>query len=205
MDSRRKHRGPRAMRKTRLARAIVVVAAISVSMLGACATKGQTGALAGGGIGALAGQAIGGSTGATLMGAAAGAGVGYIIGNEADKKHAQEMSQETQSKNYDHNEVSDLADTRWRVVSISPPGSSVRPFASKFIEFGPNGHVRTTTTYTDGAIEVQEENYRVAGDTLIVNKPGYMINATYRIYGTHKSRTMDIDARDFHAALVQVP
>jgi hypothetical protein len=205
MDNRRKQKGPRVMRKIRLAHAIVVVAAISISMLGACATKGQTGALAGGGIGALAGQVIGGNTEATLIGAAVGAGVGYIIGNEKDKKHAQEMSQATRSSNYDHSEVSGLANTRWKVVSISPPGSPIPPFASKIIEFGPSGHVRTTTTYTDGTTEVREESYRVSGDTLIVNRPGYMINATYRIYGTHKSRTMDIDAKEFHAALVQIP
>ncbi len=182
----------------------ILSAMIIATFVGGCATQAQTGALAGGGIGALAGQAIGGNTEATLIGAAVGTGVGYIIGNEKDKKHAQEMSQATRSRNYDHNEVSNLAGTRWKVVSISPPGG-IPPFTSKIIEFGPSGHVKTTTTYSDGTLEIREERYRVSGDTLIINKPGYVVNVTYRIYGTHKSRTMDVSARQFTAALVQIP
>ena len=38
-----------------------------VATIGGCATKGQSGALLGGGIGALAGQAIGGNTKGTLI------------------------------------------------------------------------------------------------------------------------------------------
>jgi hypothetical protein len=183
----------------------ILLATVVAAFTGGCATGGETGALAGSGIGAVAGQSIGENTEATLIGPDAGTGVGYIIGDEMDKKHAEEMSQETRSKNYDHNEVSDLAGTKWKVVQISPPGSPIPPFTAKIIEFGHNGHVKTTTTYSDGTVEVQEERYRVVEGTLIVNKPGYMINATYRIHGTHTSRTMDFYAEDFHAALVQIP
>ena len=35
----------------------------------------------------------------------------------------------------------------------------------------------------NGKVEVFDENYRVVGDTLIVNKPGYLINAKYKIDG----------------------
>ena len=50
-----------------------------------CQNDAQTGALIGAGVGLLAGQAIGGDTESTVIGAAAGAGLGYVIGNEADK------------------------------------------------------------------------------------------------------------------------
>src|SRR3972149_6256084 len=72
---------------------LIVVALLSVAIIPArgCATKGRTGALAGGGVGVLIGQAAGRSTEATLIGAAVGTGVGYIIGNEMGKKDAKEL------------------------------------------------------------------------------------------------------------------
>ena len=90
---------------------------ITIIMITACETGGQTGALAGGGIGALAGQAIGGDTGSTLIGAAVGSGIGYIIGNESDKKHAKEMSNAQSVHQPNHSEVGSLGGTRWKVIS----------------------------------------------------------------------------------------
>jgi hypothetical protein len=171
-----------------------------VMFIGGCATRAGTGALAGGGIGALAGQAIGHSTGATLIGAAVGTGVGYIVGNEMDKKKAQEMSQASKANNYDHSEVGPLGGTRWQVVSIAPR-NRVPTFTSKIVEFGPRGHVTTTTTYPNGKVEVFNETYRVVGDTLIVNKPGYLINAKYAVKGNE----MVVDAQDFSAVLTRLP
>jgi outer membrane protein OmpA-like peptidoglycan-associated protein len=74
---------------------VIWVSILAIALVG-CATKTQTGALAGSGIGAVvgavAGQAIGHSTGATLAGAAIGAGVGGLtgaaIGNYMDKQEA---------------------------------------------------------------------------------------------------------------------
>ena len=147
------------------------------------------------------GQAIGGNTEATLIGAAVGTGIGYIIGNEVDKKHAQEMSQTTSSAGYDHNEVTPLDGTRWKIVDLKAPEGRVPPFTSKIIEFGPKGQVKTTTTYSDGSVEVQEESYRVVGNTLIVNKPGYLINAKFGIFDDE----MIVDAEDFRAVLKRIP
>ncbi len=138
------------MRIFLVALALVIAGVLSVG----CAIKGQTGAIAGGGVGALVGQAIGGNTEATLIGAAVGTGIGYIIGNKADKKHAKEMSQTTQSAGYDHNEVTPLNGTRWKVVDLAAPDGRIQPFTSKIIEFGPKGHVKSTTTYSDGTVEV---------------------------------------------------
>ena len=178
--------------RRRLAAAAVVAAVVVVG----CETGGQTGALAGAGIGALAGQAIGGDTGATLVGAAAGAGIGYIIGNESDKKHAQEMSASSQSANYAHSEVGELGGTRWSVISLAPQDAAP-PYTSKIVEFRPDGRVITTTTKPDGTVDVANETFRVVGSTLIVNKPGYLINARFSVSGDQ----MIIDADKFRAVL----
>lgn len=167
-----------------------------VLMNAGCQTKAQTGALAGGGIGALAGQAIGGSTSATLIGAAVGTGVGYMIGNEKDKDEAQKMSRSSQDMGYTHTQVDPLGGTKWTLVSLAP-SDIVAPYTSKVIEFRPHGRVITTTTLPDGDVDVYDERYRVVGNTLIVNKPGYMINAAFRIDGNE----MIVDAGDFRAVL----
>ena len=173
-------------------------AALLAAVLGVtgCQTGGQTGALAGAGIGALAGQAIGGDTGGTLIGAAVGTGIGYIIGNEADKKHAREMSQAQKGPAPTHSEVGPLGGTRWSVVSLSP--RDVAPaFTSKIVEFKSNGRVITTTTKPDGTVEVFDETYRVVGDTLIINKPGYLVNARFGMSGNQ----LTVSAEDFSAVL----
>ena len=163
---------------------------------GGCQTGGQTGALAGAGIGALAGQAIGGNTGATLVGAAVGTGVGYIIGNEADKKHARQMSQGQKAAAPTHSEVGPLGGTRWSVISLVPKDVVPR-YTSKIVEFKTNGRVITTTTKPDGAVEVFDETYRVVGDTLIINKPGYLVNARFGMTGDQ----LTVSAEDFSAVL----
>ena len=161
-----------------------------------CATSGKTGALIGAGIGALAGQAIGQDTEGTLIGAAVGTGIGYIIGNEKDKKHAKELSEEARSHQYTHTEVGPLGGTRWQLVSLAPR-DRVPPYASKIIEFRPYGKVITTTTSSDGTVGVAVERYRVVGKALIVNKPGYIINASFGLSGNE----LIISADDFRAVL----
>jgi len=162
-------------------------------LAGGCATKGQTGALAGSGIGALAGQAIGGNTTATLIGAGVGAGVGYLVGNEKDKKEATKMKS---AKGGEREDTKPLGGTKWKLASLNPRDIT-REYTSKLIEFGRGGYVVTTTTRPDGKVDIAEETYRVVGDTLIVNKPGYLINAKYRITGDE----MIVSAQDFSAVL----
>jgi hypothetical protein len=181
---------------------VVLAGLCTLTMLASgCATKGQTGALVGSGVGALAGQAIGGNTASTLIGAGIGAGIGFIVGNEMDKKEATEMSQQTASANYAHTEdTQPLAGTKWKLTSLNPP--DVTPeYTSMLVEFRQNGFVVTTTTRPDGSVETAEENYRVVGDTLIVNRPGYLINARYRITGDE----MIVSAQDFSAVLQRLP
>jgi len=157
---------------------------------GGCATKGRTGALAGGGVGAIIGQAAGSSTEATLIGAAVGTGIGYIIGNEVDKKEAKELEARGTVPNN-----APLAGTSWRVTNFVR--DEPLPHRSIVLEFRNDGRVITTRTLPEGKVERADEAYRVVGSTLIVNKPGYIVNAKYRIDG----REMTMDAPKFRAVL----
>jgi hypothetical protein len=171
---------------------VLAVAAIMV-VSGGCATRKQTGALGGAGLGAMAGGLIDGTDGA-LIGAAIGTGVGYIIGDQADEKKASELSKANDAG--DHTEVGPLGGTRWYVASIEPKDVTP-PFTSKIVKFGPRGHVTTSTTLPDGEVLVVEENYRVVDDMLVVNKPGYIINAKYAVDGDQ----LIMNAPEFRAVL----
>lgn len=165
-----------------------------------CETAAQTGGLVGAGIGALAGQAIGGDTGATLIGTAIGGGIGYILGNEKDKRYVQEMNRDTRVHNYTHTEVGSLGGTRWQLISVNPK-SNAKPYVSKIIEFRPYGRLITTTTNPDGTVDVTDERYRVVGQTLIVNRPEMLINARYDI----QANQMILSAAEFSAVLRRIP
>jgi hypothetical protein len=164
-------------------------------VVGGCKTGKGTGALVGGGLGAAIGAAAGEGEGA-LIGAAIGTGVGYIIGDQVDEKKAREMS----AKGDTHNEVGSLGGTRWRVISLNSD-KPVPPYASKVVEFRPDGRVITTTTKPDGDIETADESYRVVGSTLIVNKPGYLVNARFKLDG----KRLIIDDPGFSAVLERLP
>jgi hypothetical protein len=155
---------------------LIVLAAVLVMAAGSgCATKKQTGALAGAGVGALIGQAIGRNTAGTLIGAGVGTGVGYLIGNQMDKKKAEK------EKTISPEETGPFANTTWQLVSIVPkPHNDVK---SLVVHFKPDGTVVTTRTFTDGTIKTATERYRVVGQTLIVNQNDYVINARFNING----------------------
>lgn len=81
----------------------LVIAAIAFSFvfcLG-CESDAMSGAAIGSLAGAGIGQLAGGHTESTLIGAAVGGGVGYILGNESDKKkaetHRYEIEEETRT------------------------------------------------------------------------------------------------------------
>ena len=169
---------------------------IALSLTG-CQTKGQTGALIGAGIGALAGQAIGGNTAGTLIGAGAGAGIGYIIGNEQDKKDARRLQGD--SRRMSHLEVGSLGGTRWKIIKITAP-EEFPEARSRIVAFSENGHVTTTTTHADGRVETSTEFYRVSGDTIIVNKPGYMVNYKFM----RKGDTLTLEVKACHIILQRI-
>lgn len=171
-----------------------IISLLLVCVMTGCQTGGQSGALVGSGVGALIGQAAGGSTEATLIGAAVGSGVGYIIGNEKDKKEAEQKTAGSAYSSAD----SPLADTSWQVVSVVPEPDP--PFKSMTVRFGRDGYVQTNKVLSDGQLVKTSEHFRTVGSTLIVNKPGYMINATYAIDGDQ----LIVDCEKFRGVLTRV-
>ena len=161
-----------------------IVSAILIAMLagGASAqTSGTKKGMAwGAGLGAVAGGIIGGHGSDALIGAAVGTGIGYIVGNESDKKKAQEMS--AQSPKGTHNETGPFAGTTWRLMDWSPK-SGKEVFKTKTFSFGSDGWLTTHTTNKDGKKTTDRENYRVVDNTLIVNKGDYLLNFKFAIQG----------------------
>lgn len=179
-------------------RASLLILSVSMLMSGGCESDAQTGGLLGAGLGALAGQAIGGDTGSTLIGAAAGGGLGYIIGNESDKNKAREQ------RRYDprtsrrepapsrepyvspeparSTAADPLAGTTWEVLSLIKDGQSVNCEAMTFA-FQPKHRLVKRQTFTDGSVDTTYETYTVVGDTLVIEGNGYILNALYDLNG----------------------
>lgn len=70
---------------------VSVLALLFLMLLASCANRAQTGAAGGAAAGALIGQAIGHNTGGTLIAAAVGTMLGYIVGSEMDKYDRQQL------------------------------------------------------------------------------------------------------------------
>jgi surface antigen len=72
----------------------ISIALFAILSLSSCAdmNKAQMGGLGGAGAGAIIGQAIGHNTEATLIGAAVGTMLGYIVGNEMDKYDREQLN-----------------------------------------------------------------------------------------------------------------
>jgi len=151
---------------------------------GAAAQEGSNkrkGMAWGAGLGAVAGGIIGGHGSDALIGAAVGTGIGYIVGNESDQKKAKEMS--AQSPSGSHSEdTAPFAGTTWRLMDWSPK-SGKEVFKSKTFAFGKDGWLTTHSVNKDGKKTTDRENYRVVGDTLIVNKGDYLLNFKFAIQG----------------------
>ena len=154
---------------------VLIIVCIVPAVICGCATKKQTGSLAGAGVGALIGQAIGHNTAGTLIGAGVGTGVGYLIGNQMDKKDAATREAITAA------ETAPLGGTTWQLVSIRPKARE--DVKSLVIHFKTDGTVLTTRTFTDDSVKTAVERYRVVGDTLIINQDDYVINARFVING----------------------
>jgi hypothetical protein len=140
----------------------------------ACSGSKETAPPEGAGIGSMAGAASGDAEAAA---GGVGTGVGYVIGDPTDEAKAKEMTARGTPV-----EVAPLGGTRWELVSLNTM-RTVGPYTSKVLEFRPDAHVITTTTRPDGKVVLFDESYRVVGNTLIVNKPGYLVNARYRFEG----------------------
>lgn len=170
---------------------VVILMLISAFVITGCESKKQSGTLAGAGIGALIGQAAGGDTKATVIGAAVGAGVGRLAGKSQDKKAAEE---EEKAKM----QATALTGSKWRIFSVTADNKP--DFDSLTVTFRPDGKVVTSRYKSGQAMVFTEENYSILGDTLIINKADYTINATYRINGND----MFIDCQQFKAVLHRI-
>lgn len=153
-------------------------------------SSAKKGTMWGAGLGAVAGGLIGHHGSDALIGAAVGAGIGYVVGNEQDKKKAQEMSEQSRSNHYAHSETGPFAGTRWQLQDWSPKKGKV-DFSSKTFEFGKDGWVKTTTKRKDGRSSSDSESYRVVNDILIVNKGDYLVNYHFTIQGDQMTVTTE--------------
>lgn len=175
--------------KTKKTIILLLCVSFCLSLLTGCENSAKTNALIGTGVGALIGQAAGGDTGATLVGAGVGAGVGYLIGNAQDKKKAEK---------YDYASPTTLTGTQWAVTELTMEN---RPqYQSITVQFTPDGKIVTTRVNPDGTRTIQEERYRVVGQTLIINKTDYIVNAQYEMYGNE----MVVTADHFRAVLKKI-
>ena len=172
--------------------AVLLALALAASFSGlGCASKGQTGAVGGAGLGALIGQAIGRNTAGTLIGAGVGTGLGYIIGNEMDKddaKKREEARARAARARADSSppppapppaRVGLLGGTKWRAIEVVPPPTP--PHKDYTLRFAPDGWLYSREVYMDGTVKTDRERYRVQGDMLIINRPGYLVNARYKM------------------------
>lgn len=180
-----------------------VIAIASALALAGCATTEYSstakGTAWGAGLGAIAGGLYGGHGSDALIGAAIGAGVGYLVGNEQDKRKAQQISEQSRSSNYSHNETGPFGGTRWRLTDWSPKDGR-EDFRGKTFEFGRDGWVKTTTTHKDGRVTTESENYRVVGNTLIVNRGDYLVNYKFNLQGSQ----LTVDTAGVRAVFVRI-
>ena len=68
------------------------------------------------------------------------------------------------------------------------------------VEFKSGGRVSTITTESGGYVTSTDEQYRIVGDTLVVNKPDYVINAKFKRSGNQ----LILSAEEFSAVLEKI-
>lgn len=157
---------------------LLVIASLAA---GGCQNAAQTAALGGAGLGALVGGLAGGDATGALIGAGVGTGVGYVIGNEMDKKKAEELTAQMAAQPQYVPPPDPFQGTSWQLISAKPEMEP--PIRSLTATFRNDGYVETTRILADGTVQEARESYRVVDNILIVNRPGYIVNATFIIDG----------------------
>ena len=156
--------------------------------------KGSTGAV----VGALSGLAIGSLVGESgtgaLIGTAVGGGLGYIAGNEEDKKIAKEEAARerealakakiTKDPNtaYRPPNENPFVGSTWRVLSIVSKKPTTE-YQSMVLTFQTNTKLTTLTISKNGKATTRVESYRVVDDVIVISGKDYIINAKYSIQG----------------------
>ena len=187
-------------RKTTIIVGIMLATVISAGTVHAESSKAKKKALWGAGIGALAGGLITGNVVSTVAAAAVGGGLGYVVGNEEDKKAAQAQAakeREARAKAqvtgdpktaYRPPAANPLVGSSWRVISLV----SDFPFpeyASMVVTFADNSKLTTMAVKKDGTAESWVESYRIVEDVLVVSGKdpetgkSYVFNFKYSVEG----------------------
>ena len=178
----------------------VVVFALAASLAagGASAQAAKDTAITGAAIGALTGGLVTGKFGGAAVGAVAGGGLGYVVGNEKDKKRAQEQAAREQaardkasvssdpSTAYEAPEENRFVGSTWQVVSVETEEPSP-DYASIVVTFPTNSKVSTMAVHKDGEAETWVESYRIVDDVMVLSGKDretgepYVINAKFSI------------------------
>ena len=184
-----------------------------VTVAGCGTTQGQKGATSGAAIGALASGVLGGSV---LGGAIVGGGLGYIIGNEEDKKASEEQATRERaaladsrltddaSTTYQPTRRNDLTGSTWQVLSLTTD-DALDDWASMVVTFQTNSKVTTLVVYANGEVDTVVESYRLVDDILVfsgkdANGNEYVVDTKISI----ENGQMIMVATDFRAVLREV-
>ena len=132
--------------------------------------------------------------GGAAIGGAVGAGTGYIVGNEQDKKIAKEEAERERAAlaksrissdpntAYRPKNENPLVGSTWRVVSVVSK-DPYPEYSSMVVTFQTNSKMTTLIAYKDGSTDTVVESYRVIDDVLVVSGKDYVYNGKYRIQG----------------------
>ena len=176
---------------------VMLVIGLCLTLAGCGTTQAQKSGSGGAALGALAGGIIGGSWTNAAVGAAVGGGLGYIAGNEKDKKIAQHETEAVRTAQAQAQVTSDpataykpekqnsFAGSTWRVLSLVSD-DPYPEFSSMVVTFTTNTKLTTLTVLKNGETLTSVESYRVVDDVMIISgkdetDKDYVINAKYSI------------------------
>ena len=178
---------------------VMLVIGLCLVLAGCGTTQAQKSGSGGAALGALAGGIIGGSWADAAVGAAVGGGLGYIAGNEKDKKIAQQETEAVRTAQAQAQVTSDpataykppkqnkFAGSTWRVLSLVAD-DPYPEYSSMVVTFTTNTKLTTLTVLKNGETHTSVESYRVVDDVMIISGKDekgkdYVINAKYSVEG----------------------
>ena len=185
-----------------------------VGLTGCGSTQAAKGGTGGAAIGAVASGVLGGNM---VTGALVGGGLGYIMGNEADKRAAQQQAEAEraraaasrvtadQSTAYqpERSQMNPLVGSSWQLIAYDTSGETPE-WSGAVLTFATNSKATTLIMFPDGETESFVESYRVVDDVLILSGTedgkDYAVPMTMSIEGGQ----MVLVASDFRAVLKEI-
>ncbi len=183
-----------------------------VGLAGCGSTQAAKGGTGGAAIGAVASGVLGGNM---VTGALVGGGLGYIMGNEADKRAAQQQAEAEraraaasrvtadQSTAYQPEKMNPLVGSSWQLIAYETDGETPE-WSGAVLTFATNSKATTLIVFPDGETESFVESYRVVDDVLILsgteNGQDYAVPMTMSI----ADGQMVLVASDFRAVLKEL-